>query len=132
LKLTLPYPPSANHYKRHYCSRVQKHPIRAFVTPVAHAFINEVAKRVEAEGIVPMKGRLRVTLRVYQPNRRFDLESSLKVLLDALAVKRDKKGNLVRGGCYLNDRQIREMHLFQEIDAKNPRVEVVVEEVSDA
>jgi Holliday junction resolvase RusA-like endonuclease len=132
LKLTLPYPPSSNHYKRHYCSRVQRHPVRAYITSVAQAFINEVAKRVEEEGIQPLQGRLRVTLHVYQPNRRFDLESSLKVLLDALAVKKDKKGNLLRGGCYLNDRQIREMHLFQEIDAKDPRVEVTVEEVLDA
>jgi Holliday junction resolvase RusA-like endonuclease len=63
------------------------------------------------------KRPLRGTVRVFYPSRRQDLDAEL--VFDLL-----QKAHVV-----LNDRYFREKHLFGEVDAKNPRVEILVEEI---
>jgi hypothetical protein len=36
------------------------------------------------------------------------------------------KGSVIRRGVYLNDRQIKEKHVFWGLDKTNPRVEVEI------
>lgn len=80
-----------------------------------------------------LEGPLRVTLRIFYATERPDLDES--VILDVLQAKFAKAsagGGLVRAGVYRNDRQVREKHVYHEIDARNPRAEIEVEEIVDA
>lgn len=57
-----------------------------------------------------------VTMTIYYPNRRQDLDPSL--ILDIMQ----------KAGVYENDRLVEEMHLFRSVDWDNPRAEIKVEE----
>lgn len=75
-------------------------------------------------------GKLRVTLRIFYASERPDLDES--IILDVLQAKfkRDKQTKqreLIRRGVYLNDRQVREKHVFHCIDRSNPRAEIDIE-----
>lgn len=63
-----------------------------------------------------LRGKLRFTCRVWYASERPDLDVSL--ILDGL-----------QGRIYANDRAVREMHLYHEIDKANPRAQVLLEEM---
>ena len=63
---------------------------------------------------VLMAGDLRVTMWVYYASRRPDLDESL--ILD-----------LMQGLIYENDRQVKEKHIYWNLDPGNPRTEIIVE-----
>lgn len=76
---------------------------------------------------------VRVTMRIYYATERPDLDES--VVLDVLQAKfsTSKDGArrfCVRAGVYVNDRQVREKHIYHAIDRKNPRAEIEVEEIA--
>lgn len=110
LELTLPYPPSANRYWRHF----QGHTV---VSAEAKQYRDEVAWRLLARGVSPLAGPIRVTLHVYRPRKARDLDNCLKVTLDAM-----------QGGAYLSDAQIVELHALRFEDKHDPRIEVKIEE----
>ena len=60
-----------------------------------------------------LTGDLAATITVYYASRRPDLD--VTVLLDAL-----------QGRVYENDRQVREQHLYHEVDRDNPRAVVMI------
>lgn len=60
-----------------------------------------------------MDGDLSVTIRIYYASRRPDLDPSL--IFD-----------LMQGFIYLNDRQIKEQHLYWGLDKERPRAEITV------
>jgi Holliday junction resolvase RusA-like endonuclease len=73
-----------------------------------------------------------VTLRMYYASERPDLDESicLDILQDRYATFKSgdtKTRKLVQKGVYVNDRQVREKHVYHEIDRKNPRVEIFIE-----
>jgi hypothetical protein len=75
-------------------------------------------------------GPVRVTLRIYYASERPDLDES--VVLDVLQARYQRDSytrvrELVQRGVYVNDRQVREKHVFHAVDRANPRTEVVVE-----
>lgn len=61
-----------------------------------------------------MDGDVSVTITIYYATRRPDLDES--VILDAM-----------QGLVYLNDRQVKEKHIFWGLDKTNPRAEIIVE-----
>ena len=63
------------------------------------------------------------TAHIYYASRRPDLDESL--IMDLLQAK-IVKGVVVRKGVYINDRQIKEKHIYWGLDKDNPRVEIVV------
>jgi hypothetical protein len=86
---------------------------------------------------IPPKYRLQLTcklameLRIFYANEQSDLDES--IVLDVLQNRTrlvpipgsDKKQRvLVQAGVYVNDRQVRERHVYHGIDAKNPRTEL--------
>lgn len=92
----------------------------------------DALKQIPPRCRVQLAGPVRVTLRIFYASQRPDLDES--VVLDVLqdrykTVKRgdDKERVLVQKGVYVNDRQVREKHVFHGIDRANPRTEVVVE-----
>ena len=64
-----------------------------------------------------------VTMRIYYASQRKDLDESL--ILDCLQAKKSK-GAIVRRGVYVNDRQVREKHIYHFIDKACPRAEIEV------
>lgn len=57
---------------------------------------------------------VRVTIKIYYASRRPDLDESL--ILD-----------LLQGVFYVNDRQVKEKHIYWGLDKDNPRAEVIVD-----
>ena len=89
-ELTLPYPPSANHYFRMVGPRV-------LISREGRRFRERVAGVLAAHGVRPMAGRLALAVLVRPPDlRRRDLDNVQKALLDALE----------KGGAYGDDSQI--------------------------
>jgi hypothetical protein len=71
---------------------------------------------------------VRVTMRIYYTSERPDLDES--VILDVLQNRYKGSGErreLIQKGVYVNDRQVREKHIFWGIDKANPRAEIIVE-----
>ena len=59
---------------------------------------------------------VRVTMFIFYASRRPDLDESL--ILD-----------LLQGVIYLNDRQVKEKHIFWGLDKERPRAEIIVETI---
>jgi Holliday junction resolvase RusA-like endonuclease len=98
----------------------------------ALAYERYALRQIPSNCRVQLSGPVRVTLRIFYASERPDLDES--VVLDVLQsryakVKRRgvKARELVHPGVYVNDRQVREKHVFHGIDRTNPRAEVIVE-----
>jgi len=65
-----------------------------------------------------MTGDLRVTMWIYYASRRPDLDESL--ILD-----------LMQGLIYVNDRQVKERHIYWRLDPDEPRAEIIVEKIDE-
>jgi len=63
-----------------------------------------------------MDGDLRVNIRIHYASRRPDLDASL--IFD-----------LMQERIYVNDRQVKEQHLYWALDKLNPRAEITVEKL---
>lgn len=113
-RFTLPYPPSGNRYWRHARGRT-------YLSAEAVAYIADAGKEAIRQRVRPLAGNVVVSLTVYRPAKRGDLDNTAKVLLDAM-----------NGIAWTDDKQIVELHLYRNEDKKNPRVEVEVSaEISD-
>ncbi len=90
ITIELPYPPSANHYWRHYRGRM-------VISRGGRTFRKTVGAALAAAGVRPMNGRLAVAVEIYPPDRRRrDIDNAQKALMDALE----------HGGAFLNDSQV--------------------------
>lgn len=90
LEVELPYPPSVNHYWRHYRGRtvISRNGLR---------FRDRVRSLLHQQGVRPMTGKLAVAIEVFPPDRRRrDLDNLLKAIGDALE----------HGGAFVDDSQI--------------------------
>jgi Holliday junction resolvase RusA-like endonuclease len=84
------------------------------------------AKQIPPDARVMFTGPVRVTLQIFYATERPDLDES--VILDVLQAKyRKGTKELERAGVYVNDRQVREKHVYHAIDRDNPRAAIVVE-----
>ena len=71
--------------------------------------------KAQARPISPLiDSDVSVTMHIYYASRRPDLDESL--ILD-----------LLQGVLYVNDRQVKEKHIYWGLDKDNPRTEIVVE-----
>lgn len=112
IKLTLPYPPSANRYWRVAKNRIYR-------SSEANAYIEQVQSLCNLENVEPMEGNIAVTLEVYRPRQSGDLDNRAKICLDA-----------IQSYAYHNDNQIVEIHATRHDDKRNPRIELTIEEVT--
>jgi len=108
ISLILPIPPSSNRYWR-----IDR---RGFV------YLSEEAKAYKRDlafiaGIkTPIYSEVKVSVKVYRPQRSGDLDNRLKILLDAL-----------QGVVFASDKQVSEIHAYRFEDKNRPRVEVEIE-----
>lgn len=99
----------------------------------ALSYERDALRQIPRAARVMLAGPVRVTLRIFYASERPDLDES--VVLDVLQARYHGKGaarELTRPGVYLNDRQVREKHVYHAIDKRNPRAEIEVEELAPA
>ena len=91
----LPWPPSINHYYR----RVG---YRTLISREGRRYRREVVARLAARRTGPMRGRLKVVVHVFPPDRRRrDLDNLSKALWDALE----------HAGVFVDDSQIDDLRI---------------------
>lgn len=92
-ELTLPYPPSINHYYRHVENRT-------LISRQGRRYREGVMGIIAEFGMPQLSCRLRVEIDAYPPdNRERDADNIQKALLDALQ----------HGGAYIKDSQIKDL-----------------------
>lgn len=108
VKLTLPYPPSVNHFWRYVGGR----PI---ISSEGRRYKAHAAAVIARAGVVKLDGPVTLSLAVYRPKRIGDLDNRMKVLIDC-----------IKGIAFGDDSEIVEIHATRHDDKTNPRVEVEV------
>lgn len=96
----------------------------------ARNFERSAIMQIPNEAKQMLAGRLRATIRIFYASERPDLDES--VVLDVMQAKFSGAGKdrvCVRKGVYLNDRQVREKHVFHGVDRNNPRVEIEIDSI---
>jgi Holliday junction resolvase RusA-like endonuclease len=112
-RLELPYPPSNNSYKRHYCTVDNHHAVSASLTPAAREFKHTAGWLAKDAYREPLSGPVAVKILAYMPPRRMDADNVLKVLLDAL-----------NGVAWEDDRQVTDLQIILCEGSKNPHLVV--------
>ena len=113
-RITLPYPPSVNHYWR----RVGP---RTLISKQGRKYKIDVAAECLQRGLRPTDERVSLSIEAYMPDRhRRDLDNLLKSLLDAL-----------KGYAYRDDSQIDRIAICRCGVCEPGRVEVTIEEINE-
>ena len=103
LQVTLPWPPSVNHYWR--ATATFRGQIRFYITSEGEDFRDAVAPLIPPApwgGTPKFTGPLSIFIAAYPPDgRRRDIDNILKATLDALQ----------HGGAYEDDSQIKSLHV---------------------
>jgi crossover junction endodeoxyribonuclease RusA len=126
IRLTLPWPISINAYwKSRILNRCGAPPIvSTYVTAAGVKFQKEVLAAViqQLGQHSPLRGRLKVSMRFYQPTaRKCDISNYVKTTEDALTKAR----------VWIDDEQIDAEHIYRiTIDRVNPRAEVEIYEIA--
>ncbi|MCC7407353.1 MAG: RusA family crossover junction endodeoxyribonuclease [Phycisphaeraceae bacterium] len=90
LEVELPFPPSVNHYWRHFRGRM-------VISEQGRSYREKVQAVLAATNVRPANGRVAVRVEAFPPDRRRrDLDNLLKALCDALE----------HGGAFVDDSQI--------------------------
>lgn len=119
MKITLPFPPSANRYWRTRVAFKGARPyVQTYVSAEAKEYKHEVRLLAMAARQPLLHGRLIVFMDFYRPRKSGDLDNRVKVVLDAL-----------QSIVYCDDKQIVELHLRRFDDKNDPRVELRIEEI---
>lgn len=103
LTLTLPFPPSVNHYWRH-CAQGRSGNVRVYITTKGREFREQVCRIVRGKGLaIGLDAPLAVSIVLRPPDRmRRDLDNyGGKALLDAIT----------KSGLWLDDSQVRELNI---------------------
>jgi crossover junction endodeoxyribonuclease RusA len=108
MKITLPYPPTNNHF--YAVVRGRK-----IISAEGRAYKLAVGMVCLSKRIKPIDGDVTVTFRAFRPRKTGDLDNLFKGLFDAL-----------KGHVWHDDKQIVEIHAHRADDKDNPRVEVDV------
>ena len=116
IMLTLPLPPTINHYYG------QNPRGKRYIKATGIAFRNEVLRIVAAAGHPVVEGRLSMLVEIFPANRiRQDLDNRAKALQDALTC----------AGVWLDDEQIDDLHLVRRGVIKGGLVRIVVTQVEE-
>lgn len=94
----------------------------------ARNFEKSAIEQIPEHARLMLTGKLRASIWIFYASERPDLDES--VVLDVLQARYKGKGALremVSKGVYVNDRQVREKHVYHRIDRVNPRVEILIE-----
>ena len=110
ISLTLPFPPSVNHYWGQSGKR-------RFIGKKGVQFREDVMEAMYISGVDALEGRLCVHVNLYPPDKRKrDIDNSMKSLLDACE----------HAKCYENDSQIDELHIIRKEVVKGGLCNIVI------
>jgi crossover junction endodeoxyribonuclease RusA len=90
------------------------------VSQEARAYKAQAGWLAKSQNAELLDGDIAVTLKLYRPQKKGDIDNRIKVLLDAL-----------QGVAFENDSQIVELHVFRYDDKANPGVEVELWQVEN-
>jgi Holliday junction resolvase RusA-like endonuclease len=96
----------------------------------ANAWEKSALLQIPASAKLMLSGNVRVNIRIFYASERPDLDES--VVLDVLQTKFNRGGKefgVQRKGVIINDRQVREKHIYWGWDRRNPRAEIEVEQM---
>ena len=121
MKLTLPYPPSINHYWRHYRGRtVISREGRRFREGICDLLATSAQRNGNGPRKPPAGGRIALCMDAFPPDRRRrDLDNIQKPVLDALE----------RAEVYLDDSQIDLLLTRRRASGKPGHIEVQLDEL---
>lgn len=88
--------------------------------------------QIPAEAKQMIASPVKVTITIWYASERPDLDAS--VILDCLQPRYNKHSVnriMIAKGVILNDRLVREIHLYHQIDKQNPRAEIQIELLSE-
>lgn len=123
INLTLPYPPTVNHYWKSSVKRVTANKSRVVtrVSEKGKAFAEHVFWLVrEQKANQKLQGNLKIEVNIYVPdNRRRDIDNLCKSLFDALQ----------KAGVYLDDTQIKDYRMIHCGVVKGGKVVLSIEEI---
>lgn len=104
--------------------------LRVIKSAAARAFARDCKLQCPKRSDLPFTVPVRVSVWMYYPNERADLdESALLDALQAYSTLVDKERVVHWPGVWMNDRLVREKHVYHRVDVENPRVYVHVEEL---
>lgn len=109
MKFKLDYPPSLNRLWRHFHGR-------AILSREAREYKKVVQYQALEQRVTRQDGPLCVSLHLFRPAKRGDIDNATKALFDSL-----------NGLAWNDDSQIVEMHVYRGDDKNYPRVEINVE-----
>lgn len=110
LFLVLPYPPPLNNLYRNVPGKGR------VKTDRAKQYADDVARvAIATQALPPLAKAVSVTLDVYRPRKRGDLDGTAKAILDA-----------IQGIAWVDDEQVVEIHMRRHLDRDDPRVELTV------
>jgi len=113
--LSLPFPPSINHYFSYYQGR----PV---LSKEARAYRHLVRRIARAQGVKPLMGPLAVRIEVHPPdNRRRDVDNVQKSVLDALQ----------HAGVFWDDSQVVWLLTIKHPSRADGSVQVRIDDVSE-
>jgi crossover junction endodeoxyribonuclease RusA len=112
IKITLPFPPSLNNM---FPTNKQG---KRFLSKRGKDFKDDAQKTCLLSRVPLLTGELSVNLRLFRPAKRGDIDNFCKPVFDA-----------VKGFCFVDDRQIVELHILRFDDRENPRVEMEINEI---
>lgn len=114
LEITVPWPPSINHYWRNFRGRM-------VISAEGRKYREAIIQQVWFEGkIKRITGDVKVTIEAFRPDeRRRDLDNLLKSTLDALA----------HAGLYEDDSQIRDLRIYWAAE-KSGKLNITIEEMT--
>lgn len=97
IELTLPWPPSVNHYWKMWQGRI-------VIGTEGRKYRKAVADQIMIQrGVRSIQGKMKVTIEAWRPdNRRRDLDNLLKAVLDSLA----------HAGLYYDDSLIVDLRIY--------------------
>lgn len=96
----------------------------------ARTYEKTALMQIPEEAKQMIEGDVSATIKIYYASRRPDLDPS--VIFDVMQAKFKGSGKdkvLVRNGVYINDRQVKEMHIYHGLDKDNPRAEIEIMEL---
>lgn len=112
INLTLPYPPLTNNL---YATVMIKGVPTRIPTDALKKFKSAVLTICIEQGVEPFVGEVAMTMKVFRPQNRGDLDGAFKAPIDGL-----------KGSAYYDDDQITWFHAERFDDPKHPRVEVQI------
>ena len=108
--ITLPFPPSVNHYYRRTRTG------QVYLGPKAVAFRERVHLEWLARSWMPLEGPISLEIRAFRPRGVGDIDNVLKATLDALNRR-----------YFVDDRQVVRLLVHLDHDPACPRLEVTIE-----